>query len=225
MAKRQKSNLSVAKTEIDYSPKTQAQSELYHYLDENTLMVALGAAGTGKTYTCCIKAAQWLSRGCIRKIILTRANVSTGKSLGAIPGSLEEKLDPWMLPMTDVLKSALGHGFYEYCVNKGKIETVAIETIRGRSFDDAMILVDEAQQLTIEEIKAITTRIGEGSTLVLMGDPKQSDLKQRSGLIQFVDLLNCYTPKGTMVVQFELEDIVRSNICAQMVRMFYKEGL
>jgi phosphate starvation-inducible PhoH-like protein len=213
------------KPEIYYAPKTQSQSELYHDLDTASLMVALGPAGTGKTYTCCIKAASWLSRGVINKIILTRANVPTGKSLGAVPGTLEEKLEPWMLPMTDVLKDALGKGYYEYSVKRERIETVSLETIRGRSFSHAMILVDEAQQLTIDELKAITTRIGEGSVLVLMGDPKQSDLKTRSGLIQFVDLVQKHKPKGCGIVEFDLDDIVRSDTCAQMVRMFYKEGV
>lgn len=213
------------KPEIFYAPKTQSQSELYHNLDSTSLMVALGPAGTGKTFTCCMKAAQWLSRGSITKIILTRANVPTGKSLGAIPGTLEEKLAPWMMPMTDVLKEALGKGFYEYCVKRERIQTVSLETIRGRSFSHAMILVDESQQLTIDEVKAITTRIGEGSILVLMGDPKQTDLKSQSGLVKFVDLLERHKPKGCGIIEFDLDDIVRSDTCANMVRMFYKEGV
>ena len=212
------------KPEIYYAPKTQSQSELFHGLDSANLMVALGPAGTGKTYTCCVKAASWLSRGAIQKIILTRANVPTGKSLGAVPGTLEEKLAPWLMPMTDVLREALGKGFFEYNVKKEKIESVSIETIRGRSFNYSMVLVDEAQQLTMDEIKAITTRIGEGSVLVLMGDPKQTDLKGRSGLMQFVDLINSHQPDGCDVIEFDLDDIVRSDTCAQMVRMFYKEG-
>ncbi len=211
--------------EIRYNPKTQSQAELFYDLDHMNLVVALGPAGTGKTYTCCMKAASWLSRGKIHQIILTRANVPTGKSLGAVPGTLEEKLTPWMLPMTDVLRKGLGNGFYEYNVSKKKIETVSIETIRGRSFQDAMVLVDEAQQLTIDEIKAISTRIGEGSVLVLMGDPKQSDLRTRSGLMQFVDLIESYNPQGCSITSFDLNDIVRSDTCAQMVRMFYKEGI
>lgn len=223
--RRKSEDNSLHKPEIYYAPKTQSQSELYHELDKSNLMVALGPAGTGKTYTCCVKAAQWLSRGAINQIILTRANVPTGKSLGAVPGTLEEKLEPWMLPMTDVLKGALGKGFYEYCVKRERIETVSLETIRGRSFQEAVILVDEAQQLTIDEIKAITTRIGEGSVLILMGDPKQTDLKGRSGLDKFVDLIDKYKPKGCEVVEFDLHDIVRSDTCAQMVRMFYKEGV
>jgi phosphate starvation-inducible PhoH-like protein len=213
------------KPEIDFAPKTQVQSELFHDLDNNSLIVALGPAGTGKTFTCCTKAAIWLVRGCIQKIVLARANVSTGKSLGAIPGTLEEKLEPWMLPMTDILRQHLQNGFYEYCVRKDKIEVVSLETIRGRSFDHAMILVDEAQQLTLDELKAITTRVGEGSVLVLMGDPKQTDIANKSGLMQFVDLLQRYNPEECSVLEFMMEDIVRSNICANMVRMFYKAGL
>jgi phosphate starvation-inducible PhoH-like protein len=213
------------KPEIDFAPKTQVQSELFHDLDNNSLIVALGPAGTGKTFTCCTKAAIWLVRGSIQKIVLARANVSTGKSLGAIPGTLEEKLEPWMLPMTDILRQHLQNGFYEYCVRKDKIEVVSLETIRGRSFDHAMILVDEAQQLTLDELKAITTRVGEGSVLVLMGDPKQTDIANKSGLMQFVDLLQRYNPEECSVLEFMMEDIVRSNICANMVRMFYKAGL
>lgn len=213
------------KPEIDFAPKTQVQSELFHDLDHNNLIVALGPAGTGKTYTCCTKAAIWLSRGSIHKIVLARANVSTGKSLGAIPGTLEEKLEPWMLPMTDILRQQLQDGFYEYCERKRKIETVSLETIRGRSFDNAMILVDEAQQLTIDELKAITTRVGENSVLVLMGDPKQSDIANKSGLVKFVDLVSKYNPEHCSIIEFEMEDIVRSNICAQMVKMFYSAGL
>lgn len=213
------------KPEIDYAPKTQVQAELFHSLENNNLIVTMGAAGTGKTFTCCTKAAMWMTKGVIRKIVLTRANVSTGKSLGAIPGTLEEKLEPWMLPMTDILRQQLGNPFYDYCVSKKKIETVAIETIRGRSFDNAVILVDEAQQLTIEEIKAITTRIGMHSVLILMGDPKQSDLRNKSGLITFVDMLNKHKPSKTDVIEFSIDDIVRSDTCAQMVKMFYKEDI
>mgnify|MGYP000887350911 CR=1 FL=1 len=213
------------KPEINFAPKTQTQSELFYDLDHKSLIVALGPAGTGKTFTCCTKAAIWLSRGVINKIVLARANVSTGKSLGAIPGTLEEKLEPWMLPMTDVLRQSLQtDGFYDYCTRKKKIEVVSLETIRGRSFDHAMILVDEAQQLTLDEIKAISTRVGEGSVLVLMGDPRQSDIDNKSGLIKFVDLIKNYNPEDCSIISFEMEDIVRSNICSEMVRMFHKAG-
>ena len=210
---------------INYAPKTQQQAELYHQLDRNDILVVLGPAGTGKTYTCCVKAAQWLTQGKIKKILLARANVSTGKSLGALPGGLDEKLAPWTMPMTDVLLWSLGRGLYDYCVNKKRIETQALETIRGRSFENAFILVDECQQLTIDELKAIVTRIGQGSVLCLMGDPKQTDLQGKVGIGTFLNLVTMYDPSGVHVIEFGLEDIVRSSACAQMVKMFYKAGL
>ena len=216
---------SMIKPQIDFSPKTQQQSELFHQLKQNNLLVALGPAGTGKTFTACTQAAIWLVGGHIDRVVLARANVPTGKSLGAIPGTLEEKLEPWVMPMTDVLRSHMGRAYYEHAVSKGKIETVALETIRGRSFDNAMILIDEAQQLSLEEIKAITTRIGEGSVMVLMGDPKQSDKKGSEALTVISDLLDKHDVPGTCTVEFDLDDIVRSDTCANMVRMFYKEGL
>jgi phosphate starvation-inducible PhoH-like protein len=213
------------KPEIDYAPKTQVQAELFHDLDHNNLLVVLGHAGTGKTYTCCVKAAQWLVRGVIDRIILARANVPTGRSLGAIPGTLQEKLEPWTLPMTDVLKEKLGASFYEYLVSKERIQTVALETIRGRSFDNAFILIDECQQLTLDEIKAISTRVGEHSVLVFMGDPQQSDLKHKdSPILKFIDLLKKHKPEKTSIIEFDLDDIVRSDICASMVKMFYLSG-
>lgn len=217
--------VTLTKPQINFSPKTQQQSELFHQLKHNNLLVALGPAGTGKTFTVASQAAIWLVGGHIDRVVLARANVPTGKSLGAIPGTLEEKLEPWVLPMTDVLRGQMGRAYYEHAVSKGKIETVALETIRGRSFDNAMIMIDEAQQLTMEEIKAITTRIGENSVLVLMGDPKQSDRANATGLVKFVSLLTNNMIDKTCVVEFDLNDIVRSDTCANMVRMFYKEGL
>ena len=216
---------SMTKPQINFSPKTQQQSELFHQLKKNNLLIAPGPAGTGNTFTAVTQAAIWLVGGHIDRVVLARANVPTGKSLGAIPGTLEEKLEPWVMPMTDVLRSQMGRAYYEHAVSKGKIETVALETIRGRSFDNAMILIDEAQQLTMEEIKAITTRIGEGSVLVLMGDPKQTDKVNLTGLVSFSEMLSKHNIDKTCVVEFDLDDIVRSDTCANMVRMFYKEGL
>jgi phosphate starvation-inducible PhoH-like protein len=213
------------KVNVHFQPKTQQQSELYHKLGYNNLVVALGPAGTGKTFTSCAKVAQWFSKGQVQNIIMARANVPTGKSLGAIPGTLQEKLEPWTMPMTDALKDLMGKSLFEYGVSKGQIQSVALESIRGRSFEHSAILVDEAQQLTLDEIKAISTRVGQGSVLILMGDPKQTDLRNNTGLTQFINLVNKYDPDGVSIVEFDLDDIVRSDICAQMVRMFYNAGL
>lgn len=211
--------------QIRFIPKTEKQEFLYNSLERKDLLVVLGSAGTGKTYTCCIKAAQWLIHENIDKIVLARANVPTGRSLGAVKGGMDEKLAQWIMPMTDVLRGALGRSYYDYCIKAGRIEPVALESIRGRSFDNSFILIDECQQLTIEELKAITTRIGEGSVLCLMGDPAQTDLKAGSGISIFLDLITRNMPDSAEVVEFGLEDIVRSDICAAMAKMFYKAGL
>lgn len=210
---------------IDFRPQTQNQGELHDLLGECTVVCATGPAGTGKTYTTVTKAAQALVGREIDKIILARANVATGKSLGAVPGDLDDKLEPWMMPMLDVLREHLGAGELDYQLKKKNIQMVSLETIRGRSFKDSFIIVDEAQQLSIAEIKAISTRIGEGSTLVLMGDPDQSDLRGKSGYSVFTTLLKDKRPTGMEVVEFGLDDIVRSGACAQLVRLFMEAKL
>lgn len=227
MAKKHKKQYSKQQqpNELNFLPRTENQQLLQEALFSNDLTVAIGPAGTGKTFTACTIAAQMLNWGMIEKIVLTRANVSTGKSLGAVPGTLDEKLEPWLLPMLDVLKKALGTCQYEYCKKRSQIELVSVETVRGRSFPNAMILVDESQQLDIHTIKAVTTRIGEDSKMCLMGDPAQSDVKNKSGLLQFKDLLWEYEVPNMSTVTFNLEDIVRSTSCAELVKMFYKAGV
>lgn len=205
-------------------PKTATQDFLMKAIEKNTMVVCIGPAGTGKTFCSGMKAAQLFLKGGYDKIILTRPNVSTGKSLGFFPGTVEEKMEPWLKPLMNVLEDGLGKGRFECMQQKGQIEIQPLETIRGRSFENCIVLVDESQNLNLEEIKAVTTRIGEGSKLVLLGDPKQSDINNGMDLTKFVDLcerhgINC------PIVRFTLDDIVRSNIVAQLCRMFYKENV
>jgi phosphate starvation-inducible PhoH-like protein len=155
---------------------------------------------------------------------LTRANVPTGKSLGHFPGSIQEKMTPWLLPMLEVLKTSFGKEKYQYMVNKGDIEIQPIETIRGRSYADSLVLVDEAQNLNVDELKAITTRLGENSKLVLMGDPAQSDVKEGKDLLKFCSVVR-RAGIQLPVVEFNVDDIVRSDIVADLVRVFIKEKL
>lgn len=218
---RRKRNKKYVKT-ANYTSQTRNQEVLFNMLETHTLVAATGPAGTGKTYTTCYKAAQLLLSGEINKIILTRANVSTGKSLGAVPGTLEEKMAPWMVPMLDVLREALGYEDFHYYMNKGIIEMVSLETIRGRSFPNAFIIVDEAQQLDKASIKAVTTRIGRGSQMVLMGDPKQSDIN-KTPYTQFCSLLEASPIPSIGVALLNMDDIVRSTTCANMVRLFHEE--
>ena len=184
-------------------------------------VVCTGSAGTGKTYLAASVAAKDLAEKRIKRIIISRANVPTGKSLGAFPGTVEEKMAPWLMPITDVLRKQLGNGFYEHAVKTGAITIQPLETIRGRSFDDAVVLMDESQQLTIEELKAVTTRIGENAKLFLMGDRAQRDVKS-DGLLWLTALVEKHE-LPVSIHEFTSDDIVRSGLCKQFVQAFEKE--
>ena len=203
-------------------PKNEKQDILIRSIKAYPITVTIGCAGTGKTYCSAGTVAQLFIKGGYKKIVLTRANVPTGKSLGHFPGNIKEKMTPWLLPMLEVLRKAFGSGKYEYLLNKEQIEIQPIETIRGRSYENALILVDEAQNLSMDELKAITTRIGENSKLVLMGDPAQSDVNNGKDLVEF-----CYKVRkfgiDMPVIEFGVNDIVRSDIVAELVRMFIEE--
>ena len=206
-------------------PKNGRQERLIRSISTYPITVTIGCAGTGKTYCSAGTVAQiYQKTGRYNKIILTRANVPTGRSLGHFPGTIQEKMTPWLLPMLEVLQKAFGSDKFKYMVSKGEIEIQPIETIRGRSYKDALVLVDEAQNLSIDELKAISTRLGENAKLVLMGDPAQSDVKNGQDLLRFCNLVQ-KAGIPLPVVEFSVDDIVRSDIVADLVRMFIAEKL
>lgn len=212
-----------ARPKITIEPLNEKQKECYIDLLGSPCVIIKGPAGTGKTFLAASVAAKELAERRIRRIILSRANVATGKSLGAFPGSVEEKMEPWLLPITDVLRMQLGNGFYEHAVKSGQIVIQPIETVRGRSFDNSIVLMDEAQQLTREELMAVTTRVGENSKLFLMGDRAQRDVKT-DGLGWLTTLVeNHDLPVG--IHEFTSDDIVRSGLCKSFVKAFEAEGL
>lgn len=205
-------------------PKNEKQNFLLESIEHNAMTVCIGPAGTGKTFCAGMKAAQLFLKGNHDRIILSRANVPTGKSLGYFPGTVQEKMTPWLLPMMDVLKDGLGKGRYDYMLTKEQIEIQPIETIRGRSFENAVVIVDEAQNLNIAEIKAVTTRLGENSKLIMLGDPAQSDVHNGNDLTDFVDMCNRHDIE-IPIVKFGVNDIVRSDIVASLVKMFLREDV
>ena len=231
MTKRPKSRYSKKledKQEVEYHfsilPKNQKQDSLINAIKLSPITVTTGCAGTGKTYCSVGTAADLYKSGRYKKIVLARANVPTGKSLGSFPGDIKEKLTPWLMPMLDVLKKAFGPGKFAYMIEKELIEMQPIETIRGRSYENTVVLVDEAQNLTFDDLKAISTRLGENSKLVLMGDPAQSDVKNGQDLLKFCNLIK----RGGIdvpVITFGADDIVRSDIVASLVKLFLKEGV
>ncbi len=206
-----------------YESRTQKQEDLAQYYHTHQLVCGVGCAGTGKTYTTGMIAARMLVEGRIKQIVLTRPNVSTGRTLGLFPGDIKDKLAPWLAPITNVLKDGLGAVAYEKMVDT-QILVQPLETIRGMSFDDTFVIVDESQNLSLEEIKALTTRIGEGTVMALIGDPNQSDVKNGTALTRFVDMCN-NNDIEVPAVHFTVDDCVRSDICGELIRMFHKEDI
>jgi phosphate starvation-inducible PhoH-like protein len=192
------------------------------YLDalrSSPQVVVLGPAGTGKTWIAATLAADLFRQGRRNKIILTRSNVPSGRSLGFFPGSLEEKFGPWAAPVIEAIKDRIGSAAYEIAVKNGDIEMVPFEVMRGRSWKDAFILLDEAQNATLAEMKTFLTRIGEDCTVVINGDVSQCDLRETSGLRTVVQLIKSKL-LPVPIIEFTLEDIVRSGICEMWVRAF-----
>jgi len=204
-------------------PKNPLQADFIKALKTKPLVAGLGCAGTGKTYVAGMIAAQMLLKGEIDQIVLTRPNVATGKTLGHFPGDISEKLAPWLAPILNVLKYGLGSGDYEYRLGK-TILTQPLETIRGQSFDNSFVIVDESQNLGIEELKALTTRIGDNCVMALIGDETQSDVRNGSDLTRFVEMCN-RADIDVPIIRFGIDQIVRSDICADLVKMFYHENI
>jgi phosphate starvation-inducible PhoH-like protein len=205
-------------------PKTENQGRLITAIKESSQVLILGPAGTGKTYVTATCAADLYTLKEIDKIVITRPHVAVGKDIGFLPGTLEEKAQPWALPVLDVLVKHLGRGAVDTGLKNGNIEIAPLALMRGRSFDNAFIIADEAQNIEIPEIKMLLTRVGEGSTIVMNGDIQQSDLRGTSGLSKVIHLSKKHM-LDVPVVEFGVDDIVRSGICAEWVKVFMKEKL
>ena len=213
-----------AKATSGIVPKTEHQGDLINAIKSSCQVIVFGPAGTGKTYVTATMAADLYTTKQIDKIVITRPMVSVGKEIGILPGDLGEKVAPWALPVLDVLNKHLGKGAVETGIKNGNIEMAPLALMRGRSFDDAFIICDEAQNITTHELKMLLTRVGEGSTIVLNGDIMQTDLKDGDGLTKITHLAKKHM-LPIPIIEFDLDDIVRSGICEQWVRVFYKEKI
>lgn len=212
------------KEPVILTPRNDKQAEYISALKRSEQVIVTGPAGTGKTYISASWAASQYNIKGIDKIIITRPHVPVGKDIGYLPGTLEEKVLPWAMPVIDVLILHLGKGAVETALKNGNIEIVPLALIRGRSFDNAIILVDEAQNLTVPEMKAMLTRVGEGSQIILDGDVEQADIKEQSGLAKIVHLAKKHQ-MDVPVIEFTVEDVVRSGICKAWLKVFRDEGL
>ena len=172
-----------------------------------------------KTWIAATYAADLYRQRRISKIVLTRPNVPGGRSLGYLPGTLEEKFAPWATPLIEAIKERIGAGAYEIALKNGDIEMVPFEIMRGRSWSDCFVLFDEAQNATPHEMKLFLTRIGEDCRVVVNGDVSQCDLREASGLAAVLGLIEA-NALPVPVIAFTLDDIVRSGLCAMWARAF-----
>ena len=205
-------------------PKTNTQRDLITALISSNQVFILGPAGTGKTYVTATYAADLYTTKEIDKIVITRPHVTVGKDIGYLPGTLEEKTYPWALPVLDVLIKHLGKGAVETGIKNSNIEMAPLALMRGRSFDNSFIIVDETQNITTHELKMLLTRVGENSRIVLNGDVQQSDLSVGDGLSKVIHLAKKHM-LPVPVIEFGVDDIIRSDICAQWVKVFLKEKI
>lgn len=203
-------------------PQNDKQAEYIDAIKAHDQIIVLGPAGTGKTYIAATYAANLYNTKQIDKIIVTRPNVAAGKSIGYFPGTLEEKMMPWVMPVLEVLHWHLGRGAVDTGIKNGNIEIAPFETMRGRSFRDAFVILDEAQNVTPHEIKMFLTRVGENCKVILNGDVFQSDLQETSGLSKAIHMVKKYM-LPVPVVEFEMKHIVRSDLCKQWISAFMQE--
>jgi len=202
-------------------PRTETQSRYMKAIKSHDLIYGLGPAGTGKTFIAASLAAEALASKRIEKIILTRPAVDAGESMGYLPGELEEKFEPYLRPFRDTLTERLGKGPLEYYIKTGKIEAIPLAYMRGMTFKDCWVLLDEAQNVTPKEMLMFLTRIGENCKVVISGDMDQADIRGESGLRDAVKR-TAWIPQ-VKVITFKIEDVVRSGLVLDVLKSYSKD--
>ena len=199
----------VNKRQIDkkqnLKPLNPRQAEYIHAIRNNDTVICIGVLGSSKTYIPACMAADMLSGRLVERIVIARPNEGVGKSLGFFKGTKDEKLEGWCAPITDVLKQQLGITKYEYYVDNGQIELVALEQIKGKSWNDTFILIDEAEDLLCDVAKSLVTRIGMRSKLVITGDIAQQDMLEFSGLQLLLNVAE-YSNMPVPIINFDSWD-------------------
>ena len=203
-------------------PKTLGQRKYISAIEDNIITFGIGPVGTGKTFLAIAMAAKALKNNSVSKIILTRPAVEAGENLGFLPGDLQEKIDPYLRPLYDSLYNILGYDNFLRLKEKGIIEVAPLAYMRGRTLDDAFIILDEAQNATNEQMKMFLTRIGFESKAVVTGDITQIDLGRRksSGLVSVSKILN--NIKGINFNYFDSSDVVRHSIVMKIIDAYTK---
>lgn len=202
------------------SPRTENQRKYLQALKDHEQVFAVGPAGSGKTFIPVMFGLQEYLKRNINKIIITRPAVEVGESHGYLPGDLNRKLAPWVLPITELIEEVTGKERFIQMLKEGDFEVAPFAYMRGRTFNNAFVMLDEAQNTTEKQMEMFLTRIGENSKVVISGDLRQTDIPNgRSGLHKAMKLLESHNiPAG--VIQFGTKDVVRSGICQQWVEAF-----
>jgi phosphate starvation-inducible PhoH-like protein len=197
-------------------PQSENQRALMEAIEQHNLTLALGPAGTGKTYLAITAAVEALEAGKVGRIVLTRPAIEAGESLGFLPGDLQDKLAPYLRPLYDALNERIGGKRVRQLITEGAIEIAPVAYMRGRTLNNAFIVIDEAQNCTYGQIKMLLTRLGWHSTMVLTGDPDQSDLLDGlSGLADIARRLELVPEIA--VIRLDDRDIVRHPLVAGML--------
>ena len=203
--------------------KTTNLKKLLKTTDSKDMIFAIGPAGTGKTYTSVALAVRALRDKEVKRIILTRPAVEAGESLGFLPGDLKEKLDPYLQPLYDALRDMIPHEKLEGFMEKNVIEVAPLAFMRGRTLDEAFVILDEAQNTTYAQMKMFLTRMGMNAKFIITGDPSQIDLpmRQKSGLTEAMRILNDVNEIG--FVYLTEEDVVRHPIVRKIINAYGNE--
>lgn len=203
-------------------PKTVGQKRYVEAIRDNTVVFGVGPAGTGKTYLAVAMAVRAFKAQEVNRIILTRPAVEAGESLGFLPGDLQTKVDPYLRPLYDALFEMLGEESFNRQLEKGTIEVAPLAYMRGRSLNDSFIILDEAQNTTVEQMKMFLTRLGFNSRAVVTGDITQIDLpgNKRSGLVEVLKILK--NVEDIAILRFNEKDVVRSKIVQDIIRAYEK---
>lgn len=205
-------------------PRTVGQQKYIESIGQNTIVLGIGPAGTGKTYLAVAMAVKAFRNHEIKKIILTRPAVEAGEKLGFLPGDLQDKVDPYLRPLYDALFDMFGAESFQRYMEKGIIEVAPLAYMRGRTLDQAFIILDEAQNTTSEQIKMFLTRLGNESKMVITGDITQIDLpdSRRSGLVEAMRVL-----KGIddiCIHKFTEKDVVRHKLVQDIIKAYEKNN-
>ena len=200
--------------------KTHGQRQYVAAIRKNDLVFGIGPAGTGKTYLAVVMAISALKNGQVKRIILTRPAVEAGESLGFLPGDLKEKVDPYLRPLYDALHDVFGNEHTQRLIERGIIEIAPLAYMRGRTLDDAFVILDEAQNTTQAQMKMFLTRLGFGSKMVITGDVSQVDLPKgvKSGLAVAQNILSGV--KGITFITLDQSDVVRHPLVAKIINAY-----